>query len=79
MSDVEIRPFASCDEDAVVRIWTDCGLVVPWNDPRRDIQRKLAVQSEMFLVACVDDEVVVKLGEETKTISVISIRYEKQD
>ena len=27
----------------------------------------------------VDDEVVVKLGEETKTISVISIRYEKQD
>ena len=56
--ELEIRPFEPPDERAVVQLWTDCGLVVPWNNPRRDIQRKLRVQSEMFLVACSDGEVV---------------------
>lgn len=54
----EIRPFQSSDEPAVVRLWTDCGLVVPWNDPRRDIQRKKAVQSELFLVGCTAKQIV---------------------
>ena len=48
--ELEIRPFDRADEDAVVQLWTDCGLVVPWNDPHRDIQRKLAQQAELFLV-----------------------------
>lgn len=38
-----------------------CGLVVPWNDPRKDIQRKLQVQPEMFLVGCVDGDVVASV------------------
>jgi ribosomal protein S18 acetylase RimI-like enzyme len=55
---LEIRAFQEGDEDAVIRLWTDCGLIVPWNNPRRDIQRKLKVQPEMFLVACLDGQVV---------------------
>jgi len=55
---VQIRPFEPKDEESVVRLWTNCGLVVPWNDPRRDIQRKLKVQPELFLVACLDGRVV---------------------
>ncbi|MFA0849685.1 GNAT family acetyltransferase [Curtobacterium sp. WHRI 8282] len=46
-----IRPFATEDTDAVVALWESCGLVRPWNDPRRDIARKLTVQPELFLVA----------------------------
>jgi ribosomal protein S18 acetylase RimI-like enzyme len=53
-----IRPFEAADEDAVVALWESCGLVRPWNDPRRDIARKLAVQPELFLVA-VDGETIV--------------------
>ena len=34
----------------MVSLWRDCGLVVPWNDPAKDIRRKLRVQREMFLV-----------------------------
>jgi hypothetical protein len=49
---MEIRPFEPRDEESVVQLWTDCELVVFWNNPHRDIQRKLKVQSEMFLVAC---------------------------
>ncbi|MGL6279547.1 MAG: GNAT family acetyltransferase [Gaiella sp.] len=49
--DLEIRPFAEEDEDAVVALWAATGLTRPWNDPRRDIARKLLVQREWFLVA----------------------------
>ena len=55
---MEIRPFQIRDEELVVQLWIDCGLVVPWNDPHRDIQRKLQVQPEMFLVACSDDQIM---------------------
>jgi ribosomal protein S18 acetylase RimI-like enzyme len=45
-----IRPFRSGDTEAVVALWCQAGLVVPWNDPYRDIERKLTVQPELFLV-----------------------------
>ncbi|WP_418318973.1 GNAT family acetyltransferase [Piscinibacter sakaiensis] len=48
---VTIRAFADADEDAVVALWQACGLTRPWNDPHRDIERKRAVQRELFLVA----------------------------
>lgn len=45
-----IRPYRDADRDAVVALWRACGLVRPWNDPHKDIARKLAVQPEWFLV-----------------------------
>lgn len=48
---VRIRSFAVADTEAVVALWRAAGLVVPWNDPYRDITRKLTVQPELFLVA----------------------------
>ena len=55
---IEIRPYESSDEGQVVRLWTDCGLVVPWNNPHRDIQRKLDVQRELFLVGCLAGKII---------------------
>ena len=46
-----LRAFTPADTDAVIALWESCGLVRPWNDPRRDIARKLTVQPELFLVA----------------------------
>ncbi len=48
---MHIRPFAVPDTEPVVALWRVCGLTRPWNDPRKDIERKLAVQPELFLVA----------------------------
>ena len=48
---IAIRAFDRRDTDAVVALWEDAGLTRPWNDPRADIERKLAVQPELFLVA----------------------------
>jgi ribosomal protein S18 acetylase RimI-like enzyme len=53
-----LRAFRPEDSEAVVALWTACGLTRPWNDPRRDIERKLAVQPELFLVAEREGEVV---------------------
>ncbi|MEM1247997.1 MAG: GNAT family acetyltransferase [Acidobacteriota bacterium] len=47
---MEIRAFRASDTVAVIALWRLCDLVRPWNDPRRDIERKLLVQPELFLV-----------------------------
>ncbi len=50
---MQIRPFVEDDGTAVVALWQDCALTRPWNDPLRDIARKLSVQRDLFLVgAC---------------------------
>ncbi|MEJ2044455.1 MAG: GNAT family acetyltransferase [Reinekea sp.] len=48
---MNIRPFAIADQDAVIQIWQACGLVTSWNDPEKDIARKVKVNPELFLVA----------------------------
>jgi ribosomal protein S18 acetylase RimI-like enzyme len=58
---MDIRPFEPDDEAAVVALWEACGLTRPWNDPRKDIARKLAVQRELFLVGVVDGAVVASV------------------
>ncbi len=47
---LEIRQFNSEDKKAVIQLWHDCNLVVPWNNADKDIQRKLKVGAELFLV-----------------------------
>jgi len=55
---MKIRAFADADEAAVVALWTHCGLVRPWNDPRKDVARKKQVQRDLFLVAEQGGEIV---------------------
>jgi ribosomal protein S18 acetylase RimI-like enzyme len=55
---MQIRPFQPQDEEAVVSLWRRCGLVRSWNDPRKDIRRKLGVRPEWFLVGLLDEQIV---------------------
>ena len=55
---MQIRPYRPADESTVVALWQACGLTRPWNDPHRDIARKLTEQPELFLVGEVDAHVV---------------------
>ena len=48
-----VRAFERADTESVVALWDEAGLTRPWNDPRLDLERKLTVQPELFLV--VDD------------------------
>ena len=45
-----IRAFRPADRAAVIDLWQRCGITRPWNDPDRDIDRKLAVRDDLFLV-----------------------------
>jgi ribosomal protein S18 acetylase RimI-like enzyme len=45
-----LRTYRSSDHDALLSLWSRCGLLRPWNDPRRDIERKLAHDLDGFLV-----------------------------
>ncbi|MSP98428.1 MAG: GNAT family acetyltransferase [Betaproteobacteria bacterium] len=47
---MNIRPYLERDQDAVIVLWERCGLLRPWNDPKKDIARKLRVQRDLFLV-----------------------------
>ena len=49
-SSLHIRPYQPQDREAVVDLWERSGLVVPHNDPLRDIERKCRVNPEWFLV-----------------------------
>ena len=55
---MKIRPFQAADEAAVIQLWRACNLVVPQNDPHKDIRRKTAFQPELFLVGVKADRVV---------------------
>jgi ribosomal protein S18 acetylase RimI-like enzyme len=39
---MRIRAFVDSDREPVIGLWRRAGLVRPWNDPGRDIDRKMA-------------------------------------
>ena len=58
---MNIRPFVESDEASVIALWHACDLTRPWNDPHKDIARKLAVQRDLFLVGTQDGRVVASV------------------
>ena len=67
MDKLIIRTFRTEDEQDVIDLWAKCGLIVPWNDPKEDIDTKMAFQPELFFVGTLDD----------KIIAVIMVGYEE--
>ena len=51
MTKITTRPLTDQDIERVVALWTACGLIEPWNDPRADIARARASGSAEILVA----------------------------
>lgn len=45
-----IRTFQERDSQAVIDLWQVCGLTRSWNDPLRDIRRKLSLDDGYFWV-----------------------------
>jgi ribosomal protein S18 acetylase RimI-like enzyme len=55
----QIRPYSESDEAAVAELWREVFPGSPsWNHPETDIQRKLSVQRELFLVATLGSDIV---------------------
>ena len=58
---MKIRPYRNEDQAQVVQLWQACGLTVPHNDPVKDIQRKLSVQRELFLVGEIQGRIIASV------------------
>ena len=37
--EINYRLFTKVDREAVIDLWRRCELIVPWNDPEKDILR----------------------------------------
>ena len=60
-SSLLIRPFKEGDEEALVSLWNMCKLNVSWNNPYKDIARKLKVQADLFLVGYFEDKLIASI------------------
>ena len=55
---MKITPYSPEHEKAVIALWQRCNLVRPQNNPKKDIERKMKVDPELFLVGIIDNKVV---------------------
>ncbi len=55
---MHIRPYQQADRESVIGLWQETGLALPQNDPGKDIDRKMLVDPELFLVADDDGQLV---------------------
>ena len=60
-SSLLIRKFQESDEQGLVSLWNVCKLTVPWNNPYKEIKRKLCVQPELFLVGYFEDKLIASV------------------
>lgn len=55
---MEIREFEMHDRAEVVDLWDVCRLTRDWNDPSKDIARKLRVNDGLFLIGLADGRII---------------------
>ena len=55
---VEVRAFQGTDREGLIGLWSACELLRPWNDPDRDIDRKLDQDPAGLLVVETDGVVI---------------------
>jgi len=60
-ADFKIRSYQASDRPAVIDLWHRCNLVVPLNDPQKDIEMKGQVQADLFFVGAIGNRIVATL------------------
>jgi ribosomal protein S18 acetylase RimI-like enzyme len=58
LNGISVRTYSAQDQRAVIDLWDRCGLLRPWNNPGKDICRKLRANSDWFIVAVVRNKIV---------------------
>lgn len=56
-----IRLYSTQDQEQVINLWEQCSLIVPQNDPVKDILLKTAFQPELFFVCGIDQQIIASL------------------
>jgi ribosomal protein S18 acetylase RimI-like enzyme len=58
MIQFKIRIFKEDDSQDVIKLWEECKLVVPWNNPQSDINRKIKDSPDLFFVGELDECII---------------------
>ena len=58
MSKAKFRKFRKTDAEAVIKLWKKCKLIVPWNDPSKDINRKLSIKDNLFIIGEMNKHII---------------------
>ena len=58
MSIPMFRKFKKTDTDAVIKLWETCKLIIPWNDPIKDIKRKLSIKDNLFIIGEINNKII---------------------
>ncbi len=60
-NDLLIRQFDGLDEAAVIDLWQRCDLLRAWNNPKKDIARKMQINPELFLLGLIEERIVASV------------------
>lgn len=58
---MEIRQYNPEDEPAIIKLWQKCDLTRPWNNPKRDIDRKLTDSPDLLFAGLLDGKIVASV------------------
>ena len=58
MSKTNFRKFRKSDSKEVIKLWEKCKLIVPWNDPLKDINRKLSIKDNLFIIGEINKNII---------------------
>jgi len=58
---LNLVPFRETFREDVIALWEVCGLTTAWNNPDRDIDRKLSVDPERFLLGFLGQQLVATI------------------
>ena len=58
MSKTTFRKFKKSNTEAVIKLWKKCKLIVPWNDPFKDINRKLSIKDNLFIIGEMNKHII---------------------
>ena len=55
---MQIKSYTNEYEKDVIELWERCGLTRPWNNPKLDIERKISINPELFLIGLINGRVI---------------------
>ncbi|MEW6674068.1 MAG: GNAT family acetyltransferase [Thermodesulfobacteriota bacterium] len=58
---MEISEYREPERVEIIALWKRCELVAPQNDPNKDIDRKLKVNPELFLVGKLNGNIIASV------------------
>ena len=58
MKEINYRLFSRKDKKSLLELQKTCNLIVSWNDPEKDILRKLSVRDDLFILAEINKKII---------------------